>query len=161
MVLSLPFSLKSKRSASSRFNSSSAAFATLPLSIYGKVNVDNIPDKHYEIIKGIADETLKRSIKWKPQSFISLLTQRFLKNDSALVYTGYYNGLNITLSNTTKGQTAIRITTGLTRKVFLDTFTPFKPEIRNGKRVGTLRAMLLYNLYKAIRYQVDGELLPS
>lgn len=144
--------------ASKKYN---ANFVSSPLKNYGVVNIDNISDDAYELIKNIAQDTYSREINWRPQTFISIVTSLLSNKDLAITYTAHHKGLNITLKNDIKNKTHIRITKGLTKKVILDTFIPYKPTTRNGARIGTARSMELYKIFKAVRYQVDGQLIAS
>lgn len=154
-----------KVSNRSKFNSKASkaqvGFTTSPLKSFGNVNIDNISDDEYEVIKEIATATINRQIQWKAQNFISIVTALMTKKPITLNYKARYNGLNITIRSDIKGKTSIKVTAGFTNKVLVDTFIPFKPVIRHGFRTGTARGMELYNLYKLARYQVDGELLAS
>lgn len=139
----------------------SAKFVSNPLKDFGIVNIDNISDNAYDLIKYIAQDTYNRQINWKPQTFLSIVSSLLADNDLAITYTAQHKGFNITLKNDINNKTQITITKGLTKKVILDTFITYKPITKNGVRIGTARSMELYKIFKAVRYQVDGQLIAS
>lgn len=145
----------------SAFGVSKVSSPARPFGIGGIVNIDNISDREYEMVQEILDNTIERKIYWKPQSFLSILKDLLSNKKVSINYNGSYRGMNIFISNDIKGRTTIKIAKGFTNKTILETFIPFKPETRMGQRTGTSRAYSLYNLFKTIRYQVDGELLAS
>lgn len=136
-------------------------FTTPSLSIYGKVNIDNISDNDYETIQKITEATFSRQIHWKPQSFMSIITQIVTKKQLEIQYSANFNGMNICLTSNIKGKTTIKVTKGLTKKVIVDTYILANPVLKFGMRAGTSRSLTLYKLFKAVRYQVDGELIAS
>lgn len=154
------FSKKSHNLPSQNFDSK-YAYTSRPLKIKGCVNIDNISDKEYELLQELAEDSIRRQIEWKPQSFFSIVTALLAKKTPELIYSASHKGFNVTLTDSIKGKISIKITKGITKKTVLETFIPFKPEVSYGKRRGSARSVLLYNLYKSARYQVDGELLAS
>ncbi|MGD9580194.1 MAG: hypothetical protein AB7V50_02375 [Vampirovibrionia bacterium] len=136
-------------------------FVTSPIKKFGIVNIDNISDDAYELIKSIAQDTFNRKIYWRPQNIFSIVSSILANKELAIVYTAKHKGLNITIKNDVQNKTYIKVTKGLTKKVILETFIPYKPVMRNGARVGTYRSMELYKIFKAVRYQVDGQLIAS
>lgn len=126
---------------------------------FGKVNIDNITDNDYEAIKQIADATFSRRIKWNDQNIFNFVFNFISNKEPEYTYQARYKSLKIVINSNFCGKTTIKVTKGLTNQLIVDTFIPDKPMIRHGIRVGTTRSFMLYNLFKAVRYQVDGELI--
>lgn len=127
-----------------------------PLPLKGIVNIDNISDREYEVIKKVVDVTVTKKISWKTAGLICSLKNIILKNNIVSTYKTYYEGLDIILNKFSTGKISIKASNRLTKRVVFDTFIPFKPELKLNKRVGTSRSMVLYKLFQAIRYQVEG-----
>lgn len=132
-----------------------------PLPLNGIVNIDNISDKEYELINDIADATVMRKINWKSNSIVSILTGFISKKDPEMVYNAVYKNMKINVRRNLKGKVNIKITTQVTKQTILETFIPYKPEVKLTGRSGTSRAMLLNNMFNVIRFQVDGQPIAS
>lgn len=138
-----------------------SAYANSSLQLKGVVNVDNISDDNFALVKEILDASVKRQVKWQPKSLLNNIINLFSGKELTVIYTGSYDGMKIRIESFLKGKVAIKVTGGLTNRVLLETFIPFTPQSIHGTRVGTSRSVVLYNIYKSARYQVDGELIAS
>lgn len=138
-----------------------SAYANTSLNLKGVVNVDNISDERFALLKEILDASVNRQVKWQAKGFISNVIGLLSGKEMTLTYSGTFNGMKIRVESFIKGKVSIKVTKGLTNKVLLETFIPFSPKSMHGTRIGTSRSVVLFNLYKSARYQVDGELLAS
>jgi len=146
---------------SSSFSKAQSRYVSNPVKSFGIVNVDNISDIEFELVNEIAEASISRQIQWESQSFIAMLASMMSKKEMKLVYKGRYNGLNVEVTSNIKGKTTVKVTKGFTKKVLVETFITSRPVVKYGRRIGTARSQVLYNLYKSARYQVDGDLLAS
>ncbi len=134
---------------------------SLTMRLLDNVNVDNVDDKRYELIQQLAKDTIDRKVEWRPRDLVSMLVSLTTKTETILTYYADYKGMNITISDNFKGKIRIKATRCFTQKVVIDTFIPFKPFYKYGKRVGTSRSLTLLKLFKSVRYQVDGMVMAS
>lgn len=125
------------------------------LKYFGKVNVENVTDEDYKLITEIFEATFRRQIRWRPQSFVSMLLVLILNKPITRIYTTCFCAFKITLTDNLKGKININITKGLFKKQVLSTFIPFKPIINNGYHIKLFRSVQLYRLYLAVKHQVD------
>lgn len=128
---------------------------TIQLSHYGTVNIDNIPDKDFELIQHILKETKDSKINWKYKTFASLYREIIFKKPFESIYSGRYEKYNIDLNNNHKGKITITITKGFRNKRILKTFIPFIPVTKNNYRIGTYRSTVLRDLYNIVKYQTN------
>ena len=151
----------SKSKLSSRNAYIRSSFVSSTLQSYGNVNIDNITDDEYEVIKEIEADAKNNKINWKSQSFVAILTTIMANKSPSIKYTANHKGMYIEIRNDDKGKIHIIVKNGFAKKVVVDTFIPFKPMVKYNKRLGSLRAETLYCIYRIARYQVDGELIAS
>lgn len=137
------------------------SFDRRPLPLPGNVNVDNISDNEFELIQNIAGLTFNRALKWKPQSFISSLSDLLFNKKLTHNYNTTANDTNINLKKFQNGKISIKISSISANKVLLETFIPHKTHVVWGKREGSARSILLQNLFNAVRYQTEGTFAAS
>ncbi|MEW5822564.1 MAG: hypothetical protein AB1782_20390 [Cyanobacteriota bacterium] len=130
-----------------------------PLRLNGLVNIDNISDKEYEMIRLISEATYNNEIRWNAQNVFIQYIRTIITNKFESLYWGIYNDYVVTLTDNYSGKVSITVTKGFPKKTVLETFIPRKPQFINGRRVGSFRESYLFKLLMTIKFQTGENTL--